>query len=532
MSCFTAFNFISLFICIVTTTPAFAENSPEPVNTPMGGMLTGTSGISYGSYGMGSPVASELNEDQKKAKESLDLKRKTVQSQLCAQQINDARKTIHDLEAQSCLDCIKDQNQKSSGLQDTVKKIENVVRPLDFTNQKTRAMRDLAFLRQAHTTGIFPQKLDPFEQAKADIANMKSGVETFTSVLKSGVESQQQFLAMMKLLEEGQPPSPSSIDSLKLALMNSGVSPYPKDAMETAIKQMEEAVSKSGFSIDHPSKSAEKNYIQQMKANLQASEALSLIDDLKNATPSPDSEAYKAIFSTLKSKLKMSRQSLPAYEAALNQQKQLLKQKTAELETLMDKKKSKRPKAYDQSDATELARFEDAIAQLLKSSIARNTGFNDCGMSAGELYALTLYTGSGYGILNSALRMGGESAEKQKPFRDALDSALKKLRRFNGEVRRGTTVNPSELEKYREGEVVTFPAFTSTSLGSGWNGNIKFVIRSVTGRYVGSLSSVYGEDEVLFPAGAKFKVLARKDVSGVAEVTLAEIDPKIRPGRK
>ena len=152
-------------------------------------------------------------------------------------------------------------------------------------------------------------------------------------------------------------------------------------------------------------------------------------------------------------------------------------------------------------------------------------------MSVAELAALQEYTDSGYTRLNRGLRAGGDEAKNVKPFADEVKAALIKLRRYNGNVNRGTSVPSAILATYQPGNVISFNAFTSSAISSGFSASVRFVIHSRAGRFVGSHSTHEYENEVIFPPETKFKVLSRKD-TGVdsAEIVLEEIEGKPRPG--
>ena len=168
-------------------------------------------------------------------------------------------------------------------------------------------------------------------------------------------------------------------------------------------------------------------------------------------------------------------------------------------------------------DAAKLTAFES----LVDSDIARAT---HCGLTKAEAAAIRSYTGSNYGWINSNLRLN-QTDEKTTNFRDVLNSALSKLRAYQGVVRRGLSLPPDRLKDYQVGAEITYPGFTSTSLGYGFNQHHRFVIHSKNGRYVAPNSSSPGELEVLFKSGAKFRVLDRKDAEeGRVEITMEEID--------
>lgn len=135
-------------------------------------------------------------------------------------------------------------------------------------------------------------------------------------------------------------------------------------------------------------------------------------------------------------------------------------------------------------------------------------------LNADDLAALAHYTGPGYQDLNFALREGALDASQQARV-DALHKALEKLPMYEGAVVRGTNLPADVLEQYRPGEIITEPAFTSTStdhtvaLSPTFAGNTEFRIWSTTGRDVSSVSMFPDEQEILFPAGSKFYVISK-----------------------
>lgn len=131
-----------------------------------------------------------------------------------------------------------------------------------------------------------------------------------------------------------------------------------------------------------------------------------------------------------------------------------------------------------------------------------------------DVSALADYTGPGYQELNDALRNGALDASHQARV-DAINRALEKLPAYEGPVIRGTNVPADVLDRYQPGRVITEPAFTSTTTlravaeGPAFAGNVEFRIFSTTGRDVSSFSMYPGEQEVLFPPGAKFYIVGR-----------------------
>lgn len=148
-------------------------------------------------------------------------------------------------------------------------------------------------------------------------------------------------------------------------------------------------------------------------------------------------------------------------------------------------------------------------------------------LNADDVAALAHYTGPGYQDLNFALREGALDASQQARV-DALQKALEKLPVYEGAVVRGTNLPADALEQYRPGDVITEPAFTSTSRDHTvaqspiFAGNTEFRIWSTTGRDVSSVSMYPGEQEILFPAGSKFYVIS-KTVDPITGRTIIEM---------
>ncbi len=167
-------------------------------------------------------------------------------------------------------------------------------------------------------------------------------------------------------------------------------------------------------------------------------------------------------------------------------------------------------------DAGKLAQYEARVGLSI-------TGALRCGLTAAEAYAIRLYTGSSYGWINGALR-SQQPAEKARVFRDVLNSALAKLRPYEGTVRRGANLPPERLAQHQVGAVVTYPGYTSTSVGHGFGQRHRFVIRSKTGRFIDPSSANPGEYEVLFPPGTKFRVLERTENDNRVEFVMEEVE--------
>ena len=60
--------------------------------------------------------------------------------------------------------------------------------------------------------------------------------------------------------------------------------------------------------------------------------------------------------------------------------------------------------------------------------------------------------------------------------------------------------------KYAIGNTITEDAFTSTSYGQSFGGNVRFTIDQKSGVDISSVSAYKSEKEVLLPAGTRFNV--------------------------
>lgn len=152
------------------------------------------------------------------------------------------------------------------------------------------------------------------------------------------------------------------------------------------------------------------------------------------------------------------------------------------------------------------------------------------GLTEGQYISMIDYTGEYYSTINKTLRTQGPLPRKEDVFVKAAKLALEKLPKHEGKVLRMADLPPSVLEKHKEGEIVTYDAFTSTSRDPNWTwaGAHRFVIFSKTkGSVIGSAANNPAEDEVLFPPGAKFKILKRTEgesFPGEMHFIMAEVD--------
>jgi hypothetical protein len=151
------------------------------------------------------------------------------------------------------------------------------------------------------------------------------------------------------------------------------------------------------------------------------------------------------------------------------------------------------------------------------------------GIPTEELIALRGYTTSDYQMLNKALRSRDpEELVRLKPYIDKATAALEDMPAHKGTVFRGVReLTPEQLGRYKPGEVITEPAFTSASTAAeqAFAGKVLVVIESETGKSVELVSRYAYEKEVLFPPGTRFRVLAVDKVENdVTRIFLKEVN--------
>lgn len=143
------------------------------------------------------------------------------------------------------------------------------------------------------------------------------------------------------------------------------------------------------------------------------------------------------------------------------------------------------------------------------------------------------YTTGAYQNINAHLN-GLIEFDKQKKMvfnnaKNAINNALQRLPIFETkQVVRMVALSDTIIDKYQVGEIITFPAFTSTSYDKdvkiNGNENVRFVITHKTGRKIDEISRFSHEHEVLIEAGKQFIVLEKKDVGEYIEIELEQLD--------
>jgi 8-oxo-dGTP pyrophosphatase MutT (NUDIX family) len=117
------------------------------------------------------------------------------------------------------------------------------------------------------------------------------------------------------------------------------------------------------------------------------------------------------------------------------------------------------------------------------------------------------YVGSHYGPVNEQLRNGVLSMA-QHQYASALNDALDKMPKYEGDVVRGASLTPSAFQKYKDavGGVVIENQFTSAGVKAKLWGDNTFYIKSKSARDLRAFNPEEGGGEVVFKSGTKFHV--------------------------
>ncbi len=436
----------------------------------------------------------------------------TVKQNLCAPTIDPKKK----LEATACVDCAKESVTQSTGLGGTVDKVRSLFAPLKVEEEKTQIKRDLAFFKSKFAKQFMGEDSDSDSTTEEQLADAKSRLERYLKKKKEQIEAQnllERTIAAFKNAEKGHQLSDSEkalISEIFKAEIeeNEGLIENYKTVIEDSTKALEK---KKGDSSSH----------------------VSVIDTYKekSASLTAESELKKKALAWSKDKdvlelygkllLSLTNSQSPFDQTQINKQISELQSSIGILEKKLAQETALKQKSLE---ASELSKIEERLLHRL-TSMLENQNFKACGMSVAEATAILHYTGSGFLQLNKALRSGGQDAEEMKSVVEVLNSALQRLNRYNGPVRRGTNLPKEAVEEYQVGKVILAPAYSSTSLTGGNFGNARFIIHTKTGRFVGAHSRYPSENEVLIAAGAKFKVIDRKEFGAGVEIVLDEIDP-------
>lgn len=148
-----------------------------------------------------------------------------------------------------------------------------------------------------------------------------------------------------------------------------------------------------------------------------------------------------------------------------------------------------------------------------------------------EESAIIRYIGSDSYKINEPLRNGIELTQDQKEWVKVLDEALEKMPVYEGEVTRslsfqlqGKEALREFLDEYKIGDIKTYKAYTSTTVGNTYNSNgeVQIKIISKTGRDIRRFNK--GEQEILFERNKKFKIVKYEFYKGKHYFKMEELN--------
>lgn len=157
------------------------------------------------------------------------------------------------------------------------------------------------------------------------------------------------------------------------------------------------------------------------------------------------------------------------------------------------------------------------------------------GMTDPELFSTYSYTTekSGwhhYRRLNDELRdafdAGRAPAQRVEDYMLTFNDALDRMPDQAGTFWRGVTLSAAEQASYIPGSTHTWAAFSSSSRKKekAFRGNTRFVVKARHGKDIRPYSAYTSEDEVVFKAGTKVRVLGRRNEGSVLEIAVEEVD--------
>ena len=195
---------------------------------------------------------------------------------------------------------------------------------------------------------------------------------------------------------------------------------------------------------------------------------------------------------------------------------------------------AKTPLAHQARTRSNMGKWYDVMLQRANRKIA--AGAPRRNMTDPELVTTYAYTTeeavwSHYARLNAALRDAAKPGGPKVPrryedYRLTLNDALDKLPDQPGTSWRGANLSREERAEYVPGNIVSWPAFSSTSRRKekAFYRNSLFRVEGHHGKDIKPYSAVPSEDEMLFKSGSRFRVLKRyKEPDGRYGYLLEEV---------
>lgn len=160
---------------------------------------------------------------------------------------------------------------------------------------------------------------------------------------------------------------------------------------------------------------------------------------------------------------------------------------------------------------------------MLKVYKDKGIDYASYGLTEGQAVTLFAYTDNLHVSLNKELR-ANTADKKLLAVRDELNAALDKMPKYDGIVYREVDLNEKLVNDIVKKATYKDKTFTSTSEleERSFAGNVKFVIKSKTGRSIHQLSSYNHELEVLFKTDVEFKIRKITNFEDFIEIKMEE----------
>lgn len=191
---------------------------------------------------------------------------------------------------------------------------------------------------------------------------------------------------------------------------------------------------------------------------------------------------------------------------------------------------SKQWNDIEESDKIEKRKQIVAVQDKDARKTEYRTLIAESGLSYNESKALTDYVSSEAYVINDKLRKGSKLTDTEKKFCADLDSALKKIPVYNGDISRSLyfySENQAEsfVNKLRIGDVKQFEEYISTTSGDDLynpDGQVHiFIQNSKKGHDISKIN--HREKEVLYERNSRFKVIFKEKFEGKWNVLLEEV---------
>lgn len=193
--------------------------------------------------------------------------------------------------------------------------------------------------------------------------------------------------------------------------------------------------------------------------------------------------------------------------------------------------------AVQEGSSLNKANLEAGAKKILANPTAVQA-MKDCGLSLTEAVSIFMYTTGDYSSINAQLRSGKVTDDVREVSAQCV-SGMAKLPSHDDTVTRLVNLPDKIANLHVEGAVLQYDAYTSTSTKPGgdenFNGNMFMLLEpkgGSAGKDVSMFSNLPDEQEVLFPPGTQFKVIARTEPRDTSSMVMMIGDPSTRHAGK